>query len=259
LHLNKGFSLTPKFLPLVFLAVVLDLIQLGDILQRSQDFNIKFSIPSAIPSLTQVLAEPQQAGGGFIVNLPFAYLGGVVAVLLFAFFLIASAFLTGAFLGSVLSGLRGESFSVDTFITYGKKFFGRFLLQLVVIFLVVLAFIPIALILGPVALILLIGVFIVAFLLIFWDYAIVVENTDVIDGAKRSWNLIKANLGKVFSFVFLIALFASIFSIIANYMVAASPILAFIAILIYGYLGTAVIFAMMSFYLEIREEEEWLA
>ncbi len=258
MHLNKGFSLAPKFLPLVFIAVMLDLLQLGDILRRAQDFSIKFTIPSAIPSLTQVLTEPQQAAGGFNVNIPFGYMGGA-AVLMFIIFLLLSSFLKGGFLGSVLLGLRGESFSMNNFIGYGKEFFARFLLQFVAIFIVILAFIPFAFILGPLALVLLALFFVLFFLLIFWDYIIVVENTDIIDGAKKSWNLVSNNLGNIFSFVIPIALFAALFSIIANLMVAASPILAVIASIVYAYLGTAVIFAMMSFYMEIIEGEKWSA
>ena len=252
MHLNKGFSLTQKFLPLVFIAVLLDLLQLGDIMRRVQDFSIRFTVPTAIPSLTQILSEPQQAAGGFNINIPFGYLGGA-AIFMFIIFLLLSSFLKGGFLGSVLSGLNGESFNMDTFIRYGKDFFGRFLLQFLIIFLAMFVLIPFAFILGPLALLFLLVFLVLFFMLLFWDYVIVVENTDVIQGAKKSWNLVSNNIGTVFGFILPVVVVAAIFSILANFMVGAAPILAVMASIGYVYFGTVVIFAMMSFYHEISK------
>ncbi|WP_236860238.1 hypothetical protein [Candidatus Formimonas warabiya] len=253
MNLSKGFDLTKRFYPLVFVPIILDFLQLGDILRRAQGFALKFTIPSAVPSLTQVLADPPQSGTGSIaVNLPFSYLEGAF-LLLFILFLLTGAFLKGGFLGCVLAGIKGYEVSVDTFISCAKKFFSRFLLQVFIIFFLLLVVTPLFLALRALTFLFLIGIMILFFYLIFWDYIIVVENVRVIDAAKISWNLVRSNIGKVFSFILPIALITALIGIIANALVATSLIFAVIAIITYGYFGTAVVFTMMSFYLEFTE------
>ncbi|MGI1659679.1 MAG: hypothetical protein ACRKFN_11920 [Desulfitobacterium sp.] len=249
MSLSKGFDLTKRFYPLIFVPIILDFLQLGDILRRAQGFTLKLTIPSAIPSLTQVLADPPQTSGGFTVNLPYSHLGGAF-LLIFMFFLLVSAFLKGGFLGCVLAGINEQEIGTDTFIRSAKRFFSRFLLQFFIIFTLLLVAVPFFFALGPLVLLVLIGIMILFFHLIFWDYIIVVENAMLIDAAKISWNLVRSNIGKVFCFVLPIALITALFGIIANAVVATSLIFAVIAIITYAYFGTAVVFAVMSFYLE---------
>lgn len=249
MYLSKGFDLTKRFYPLIFVPIILDFLQLGDILRRTQGFTLKLTIPSAIPSLIQVLADPPQTSGGFTVNLPYSYLGGAF-LLVFLFFILASAFLKGGFLGCVLAGINEQKVSVDTFIQSAKKFFIRFLLQFFLTFTLLLAVVPFFLALGPLIFLILIGILILFFHLIFWDYIIVVENAALINAAKISCSLVRSNIGKVFYFVLPIALITTLFGIIANAVVAISPIFAVVAIVAYAYFGTAVVFTVMLFYLE---------
>lgn len=92
MSLNDAFKLTKKFYPLVFIPIFLDYLRIGDMLQRPKGFTLKLTVPSAIPSLTQILADPPQGvNGGFTINLPYSYLGGVflifsVLLLLLSFF-----------------------------------------------------------------------------------------------------------------------------------------------------------------------------
>lgn len=249
MSLSKGFDFTKRFYPLIFVPIILDFLQLGDILRRAHGFTLKFTIPSAIPSLTQVLADPPKTSGGFTANIPYSYLGGAF-LLIFVFFLLVSAFLKGGFLGCVLAAINEQENSVDIFIRSAKKFFTRFLLQFFITLTLLLVAVPFFFALGPLVILALIGLMILFFHLILWDYIIVVENAMLLDAAKSSWNLVRSNIGKVFYFVLPIALITALFGIIANAVVATSPIFAVIAIVTYAYFGTAVVFAMMSFYLE---------
>lgn len=256
--LSRGFILTKKFYPLMMIPIVFDILQLGDILRRAHGFHLKLTVPSAIPSLTQILAESQnQSNGGFTVNLPFNFAGGAFAIVLLILFMLASAFLKGGFLGSILAGVHGKRVNSDIFISSAKTYFSRFLLQYVIIFLFISALVPIVLIFGPLAFLLLIGILVLFFYLLFWDYILVVENENLLDAAKISIKLIHNNLGKVLSFILPIVIITAILGIIVNAIVAYSMIIALIAIVIYAYFGTAVIFAMMSFYLESLRYGEW--
>lgn len=249
MNLSKGFDLTKRFYPLVFVPIILDLLQLGDILRRAQGFTLKLTVPSAIPSLTQILADPPQGDGGFVINLPFSYLGSLF-LLIFLLFLLISSFLKGGFLGCVLAGISGQDVTVDTFIRSSKKFFSRFFAQFFIMFFLLIVVTPLFFTLGPLALLFLIGIMILFFYLLFWDYIIVVENAGVIEAAQMSWSLVRFNIGKVLSFILPIVVITALFGIIVNALVSTSIIFAVLAIVTYGYFGTAVVFAMMSFYLE---------
>lgn len=250
MNLSQGFDLTKRFYPLVFVPIFLDFLQLEDILRRAHGFTLKFTVPSALPSLTQVLPDsPHGAGSGFSANLTFSYPGDIFLPI-FIIFLFVSAFLKGGFLGCVFTGVRGQEVRVDTFIRSGKKYFSRFLFQSLLIFFLLMIIAPLFFALRPLSLLLLIGIMILFFYLIFWDYIIVVENVRVIEAAQISCSKVGSNLGKVFSFVLPIALITALFAIIASALVASSIIFTVIAIITYGYFGTAVVFAMMSFYLE---------
>lgn len=252
MHFQKGFSLAQKFYPLVLLAIVLDLFKLGDVVRRVQEFNVRFTVPQAVPSLAQVLADsPQSAGSGLNINMPYDYLGAV-SILLFVLFFMLTSYLKGGFLGCVLDGLEGHEFKLETFFSHARYYFVRFLFQSLLVFLIFIMIMPFVIILFPVFLIAFLVVF---FFLVFWDYIIVAEDVMVIDAARSSWNLVAPSAGKVFSFLLPAVIATALFSFLANAMVPASPALAAMAIVIYAYLGTAVVFAVMSFYLELRETE----
>lgn len=240
-----------RFLWLILVPIILDLLKFGDILRRPKGFAFKLAVPSVIPSLTQILADPPAQQGGFTINFPFAGLGGAF-ILLALLLLLLGAFLKGGFLGCVLAGINEQEVAVDTFISYSKKFFGRFIAQILIIFFFTMVIGLTFLALGPLALLLLIGYMILSLLLIFWDYIVVAEDVALIEAAKMSWDLVRQNMGKVFGFVLPIMAITALFGVLAN-VITASVILAILAIVAYGYYGTAVVFAMMSFYMESRQ------
>jgi len=250
-YLEKGLSLARKHYPLVLMALGLDILQLGDIMRRTRGFHFKFTIPTAVPSLTQVLPDVQ-SGGGLSVNLPFGFAGGAALVAAMALLLLAP-YLKGGFLGCVLAGVRGEAVDTETFFRNAGRYFLRFIQQFLVLLVAVLIAAPFLLVLAPLAVLI---VMVASFYLLFWDYSIVVEDTGVIEAARTSWNLVLANTGEVFSFVLSVALLAAVFSIVANFLVGASPVTAALAVGAYAYLGTAAVFAVMAFYLGLAGRRE---
>ncbi len=254
MHLSRGFNLATKYYPLVLLAAFVDLLNIGEISRRFQGgFHIKFTVPSALPSLTQVLPDPPAAGGSFVnIDIPFAYLGGA-ALLLFIAFIVLSAYLKGGFLGCVLEGLTGGPVDREVFFAYARKFWSRFLIQAVIMFAAVIFLGLLIVGIGPLAFLFIIVLLVAYFLLIFWDYSLVREDMGVVDAAERSWRLVTANPGPVILFFVPIILLTAFFSVVAN--VLASTPLVLVALAAYAYLGTSIIFAVMSFYMELTGEE----
>lgn len=266
-YFGKYFSLTNKFLPLVFIAAFFDLLQLRDIMDFvTQGFRVSLTIPGAMPSIVPVLSEYSYV---FNINIPLGGLqGGLVAIFMGIMFFLLGIFLKGGFLGSVFSGLKGESFSLGTFIGCGKKFFGRFMLQILfMIFVILVSIFPYIVIIDIIISILgFLGVVLTAvmsfvlvlaliFLLFFWDYAMVVEDIGVIDGAKKSWNVVKNNVVAVFIAILCILIANILLGILASLMVWAGLILAVLAIIGYAYFATVIIFFKMSFYQELSNEK----
>lgn len=97
MSLNNAFKFTKRFYHLAFVPIILDFLRIGDILQRPKGFTLKLTVPSAIPSLTQILADPPQGvNGGLTINLPYSYLGGVFLIFS-VLLLLLSVFLKGGF------------------------------------------------------------------------------------------------------------------------------------------------------------------
>ena len=256
MNLSKGFQLANKYYPLLLVPIIFDLLQLGNILRSVQGFTLKLTIPSALPSITQIMNTTNQGTDTFNINLPYGYLGhGFLAVLIVILYLLAGAFFKGGFLGCILAGINEQEVSVSTYIQTGKQYFGRFLAQAFLMLILLLASAPFWIALGPLALLLMLGLLILSFYLIFWDYVIVAENAGLIEAAKISLARVQSGLGKVFLFLIPIVLITALLGIIANAFIASSPILAVLAISLYAYFGTAVVFAIMIFYLEISGSE----
>jgi hypothetical protein len=254
MHLSRGFELAFKYYPLALLAAVLDLLNLGDIGRRHvPDFHLKLTIPSALPSLTQVLQDPPGSGATWNLNLPFGYMGGVGLLLLIAFILL-NAYLKGGFLGCVLEGLRERPVNREVFLDYAGRFWTRYLVQSIIVLAAVLFLGLLAMGIGPLAFVLILALLAAFFLLVFWDYSLVKDDLGVVDAAERSWRLVAAHPGPVLLFLLPVLLVVAVFSILANAL-AATP-LVLVAVLVYAFLGTAVIFGLMSYYLELTGEGE---
>lgn len=255
MHFKRGFSLAIKHYPLFLIAVVFDLLRIRDIMQRYQDFNIKFTIPSSLPSLTQVLPDVATESGFYgSVTLSAIFGGGFFLVVYYLVFLFVNAYLKGGYLGCILVGLRGGDVNIDCFLHNAGKYFSRFLAQSLI-------FLAAASILG--LLILNLGFLSFVFLLVFlaafflfalWDYSLVAEDMGVVDAAEKSWHLFLNNPVGIISFLLPILLITGGFSILANYL-ATTPLVV-LAMIVYVFLGTGFIFSLMSYYLEIKDQVE---
>lgn len=253
MHISKGIKLTQRHFPLLAIPIILDILSLEKVMKSVRDFSFKFAVPSAVPSISQVLPEPISEASGFQAYLPFGDLEGVY-LFLFIILMFLGPFLKGGFLGCILSGIKEEVVNINTFIENGKKFYVRLLMEFLILALAVLCIVPIAFIFGPLFFIGLIGLLILFFFLLFWDYAMVADNRGLFDSAQVSIDLVGSNKGKVLSFILPIMLCSAAFSFVANALVKVSPILAIAAIVIYAFIGTVVVFAMMSYYLDISQE-----
>lgn len=256
MKLSKGFLFAKKYYLLLLVPIILDLLQLKDILGSARRFNLQVTVPSALPSVTQVLNNQNQGGGNFNVDLPYDFLGnGILIALAIVFFVLAGAFLKGGFLGCILAGIEEQEVSVNTFMQTAKEYFGRFLAQVILMFALFIPVMTLVVVFWPLGPVLIIGIFILAFFLTFWDYSIVAENAGLIEAAKISLGHVKANFGKVVYFLLPIVVITALLSILANALVGAGPLLAVIAIAVYAFFATAVIFTLMEFYLVLSGRE----
>ncbi|WP_242869913.1 hypothetical protein [Desulfitobacterium hafniense] len=256
MNLSKGFHLANKYYPLLLVPIILDLLQLGTILRSVQGITLKLTIPSALPSITQVLNTANQGTDTFNINLPYGYLDNVFLIVLIAvLYLLAGAFLKGGFLGCILAGINEQEVSASTYIQTGKQFFGRFLAQALLMLILLLVSAPFWIDLGPLALLLMIGLLILSFYLIFWDYVIVADNAGLIEAAQISLARIQSDLGKVLLFIIPIALITTLIGLAVSALITSSAILAVLAIALYAYFGTVAVFAIMTFYLDISGRE----
>lgn len=255
MNISKGFQLANRYYPLILVPIILDLLQVGQILRSVNGITLKVTIPGPLPSITQIMNPPNQ-GGGLNVNLPYSYLdNGFLMVLISILFILASAFLKGGFLGCALAGIREQEVNAGTYIEAAKKYFGRFLALSLLVFAALLAFVPLVFFFGGLALLVMIGFLILWFFLIFWDYIIVAEDAGIIEAARLSLTRVRADLGKVLLFLLPIVLITAVLSLLVSLLITSSPVLVVLAIALYAYFGTAVVFAMMSFYLDISGGE----
>lgn len=248
MHLTRGFELARKYYPLALVAFLADLLNLQDIGRRvSQDFHIKFTVPSALPSLTQVLPDAPSSGG-FQVNLPFNHLGEMGLVFLVVFILL-NAYLKGGYLGCILESLRGGRVDREVFTAYAGRFWTRYLMQRIIVLAAIIFLGFLFLGMGLLAFLFILVLLAAFILLIFWDYSLVAEDLGVVDAAERSWRLVLARPGPVLLFLLPILAAMAFFSIFANALLDTPLLL--LAMAGYAFLGTAAIFAFMSFYLEL--------
>lgn len=157
-------------------------------------------------------------------------------------------YLKGGFLGCVLAGLRGESVDTATFVSSAGRYFWRFVQAFLLTVVVLLLAAPFLIVLAPLAVPI---IAILLFYLLFWDYGIVAGDAGVIEAAQASWAMVSANANEVVSFVLPVLGLTAFSSIAANALAAASPVTALLAFGACGYLGTAVVFAVMSLYLDV--------
>ena len=201
--------------------------------------------------------------------------------LIIIFSIFVQIFVKGGVLGCVREVIKKGAANISEFVNFGKKYYIRlFLLGLLgMVIAGIYGFIFAALIggiaAGAVILKIILGLLLAAYcvfgvvlalLLVFWPYAIVVEGTGVTAGLKKSIEIAKkpiTNLFKIFGMVAILAVIA----VVVN-LVAAIPQILFrrVAILlnIYrifvvgavgAYINIAFISALMAYYFTFKGEE----
>jgi|GEM_PF-1919204 len=256
MELRKSLKLTNKYCPLLLVPIILDLLQIVDIQRYAQEFNLKFILPSAIPSITQLLNTANKGGSTLNINLPFtSELDGYWLTVILILYYLLGAYLKGGFLGCIFKGVQDEPLSLRTYLQMANKYFERFLYQSLLVLAILFGFFTLMMATGQMAFLFMFGLFLLTFFLIFWDYALVAEDVGVIEAAKISLARIKGNFGKVLRFVVPIIIITALCSILVNFLVGAGTIMTVVAIVFNAYYGTTVIFTLMGFYWQISHPE----
>lgn len=200
--------------------------------------NFKSVVPNGMPTVDSILQVETS-------DLGVAISPSVLLITLFS--LVLSAFLSGGWMSGVFSAIRGQSdvLSQEQFMERSRYFFGRLLGARVLTFVgTLVGVLTVGLLLGPLALLMLLVAMVFTF---FWELAIVREDLSLGDGFTRGYQLLRANLGEVFSTALPIALGSALFSVPANLI--AQSFIGYVALIpVWSFVGSAFAVSICGLY-----------
>ncbi len=199
-------------------------------------FRIKFLLPSALPSGTELLGNTAsvQFGAGGIPA------GPILISLLLA---LVAALVTAGFLHLLVGALRGEAPSWDRFTDGVNRFGPRMLVWDLIVFAAVITAGLLAVLIGPAAIVLLLIGFLLALFLVLVPFLIVVEDLSVGDAVSRASGRFVEHFGGLVVIALASVILSAVVSITLSalglsYLVLAAPI--------WGFLGTVFTLAVVS-------------
>lgn len=243
--LKRAFSILNRNAGLVIIPAAGDIISLlvglltaGFVGAPSAAVKIVLSI--GLPSITDVLDNKYLPGAS---SLNFADISSV-GLLIFILFFLAGVFLEAGYIGLLYEAAVGKSPSAQSFFSYARRFWGRFLFLRIIIFLVSL------LVLFTSAALWLAGVivFIVAFLVlrilyIYWEFTIVSEDLDLTDAFNRSRRYYDKRSPELSGVIISIFVLNFLAGLAVNLL--WHPLAVFLGIFIYAFLAAGLQLALM--------------
>ena len=243
---NRAFTTIRHNLSLIVAPVLLDIFALFLGLVTTgfwgePQLAFKFLIDVGVPSISNILQQNVLAGGVDISEVIESD-GSVLLVMLVFFFL--GALIEGGFIGSIYEMALGEPPTVAKFISYAKKYWGRFLMLRLLISVVLFLGIIVAASLALFGLL----AFTIAYIVfrikyIYWEFTIVAEDLGVIDAFRRSNQHFKLRALEFSSVIILMLAVNFLAGLVFNLF--WNPIVLFLGIFIYAYFGTSLQLALM--------------
>ena len=244
MELDRGFGVVRKYKWIWLLPTLLSLagLLLGLLFSFvpivKPGVHLKFTVPTGMPDVDSILKLEQTDIGALQPPL----------LLLTLISIIVNAFFSGGWLAMVFAALRGEEAAQINFWGRSRYFFGRlFAARVLTVLVGIFGLLFLALLLGPLALLLLVLVPLAIAYTFFWELAIVCENLSVGEGFTRGYQVMRANVGEVLQVALPIALFSAVASLIAN--LVAQHIYGYILLIpIWAFVGSVFSVAICALY-----------
>ncbi|MTI96283.1 MAG: hypothetical protein FH749_12540 [Firmicutes bacterium] len=248
-YVERGFSTLTRNLGLFIVPVVMDLISflmglatVGFVGEAA--FTFKFSVNVGLLSIADIL-EHYVMMNGLVFNLDEGL--GIMgpALLLFAVFMIFSAFVEAGFVGLLYDVVRRQSVSSGQFFAYAGRYWPRFLgLRLLILAFIFIGGLVSALVLSILGVLLFLVVFVILRIrYIYWEFTIVSEDMGVIDAFTRSREHFANRSHHLAGVIITILVSNFIFGLIFNGI--WHPVVVFVGIFIYGYVASGLQLALM--------------
>lgn len=262
--IKKGFGIAGRNMLLVLILFVFNLIW--------NMINIAIMPQGAVPGAAPAAATPS----------PVPPETAMVAFFSSAIFILISIFMQGGSLGVVKGYIKEGTAKLNGFASYGLKYYVRLLGLgvLVVLFILIVGLIAaliiaataplnnviVTIIASAIAIAIgLAGIYFVV-LLVMAPYAIVCDDTGIIEAIKHSMNTVRKAFWKVLSLLVLLVLISIgigvLIGIFAGLLTIALPatagqvVIGFVNSLFNGYLGIVMMAAFMSYYLALTGKEK---
>ncbi len=254
--ISRAFSTLNRNLGLVLVPVLMDLASFALGMMTvgfwgQSKLSLKLALNVGLPSISAILEQNVLAGE---ITLGLDGAGPAAATFLLAIlFLFLSAFVEAGFVGLLYEVAGEKAPSLDSFVSYGKRFWLRFLGLRLLVFAFSIIGILMAMLLSIIGLFAYMIIFIVLRVrYIYWEYTMLSEDLNVFDAFRRSRVLFDGRAPELSSIIIAILLANFLVALIIN--LAWTPVTLLLFIPIYGYVASALQMALMMNKLELNVE-----
>ncbi|MFZ5943078.1 MAG: hypothetical protein ACOYVD_03135 [Bacillota bacterium] len=243
-RISLGFKVLQENLWLWFVALGLNLLVffVGIITKTLKlvppGIHLKLGMPNGIPEMSNILQQPQTHG----INIDLSPA--------FIVFILVAPYLAGGFISSIFNILKGYEISKETFMSDCKYFYLRMLaVNILTLLLLLAAFLP-ALIFPP---LIIVSIIFVMFYTYFWQLALIRDDLEIGEALYKGKSLFKDNLSNVLGLLIQIAVLSAIVSIPLN--ILGQNVMGYLfSILIWTYLGSIFVIAVISLFKDLEEK-----
>ncbi|MDD2211353.1 MAG: hypothetical protein PHN71_08570 [Candidatus Cloacimonetes bacterium] len=254
--INRAFSALSRNFYLILIPILMDLTSFIFALVTTgfwgeSKVSLKLALDVGLPSISSIF-DQNVLVSGVNINQTGALPGGIALILVLLFVLLG-AYLEAGFIGLLHEVAKDNVPSLDTFVSYAKRFWLRFLGLRLIIFVFSLLGVFLAMLLSIIGVI----AFLVIFLIlrikyIYWEFTMVSEDMGISEAFSRSRMHYENRNPELSSIIISILVANFIAALIVNLL--WTPVVVFISIPIYCYVATALQLALMYNKLALPEQ-----
>jgi hypothetical protein len=220
----------------------------------STHFTLKLTLQMGLPSISAVTEQTVMPGSVQIAGVGGLSGSSALGVLVYlALFLVLQALLQGGYIGLLYEATNGRKLSMASFIAYGRRFFGRFLLLDIVVLVVLFLIGGLATMAlrTPGVILFAIVSLLLRVLFLFLEFTLVAENCTILEAFYRSRDAFRRRTPITLPLVAV----AVIVNVIAGLLVNAlwHPFFFLILLIVYDIFGAGLQLAFMNDYRRIRQ------